>query len=338
MVNIESETHETIKLSPSMKNILLLINCIVLSIGHCGGPLVTRLYFIHGGKRVWLSSCLLTAGWPFIFVIFVGIFCFRRAIIGDCTTKLFNIRPRLFLASAFIGILTGVDDYIYAYGVARLPVSTVALIIASQLAFTAGSGVLALHTSSDRPDGESKREYVLGFVMTLGAAALYGFILPLVEFTYQKAKQVIDYQLVMEFQMVMCVFATLFCIVGMLINHDFQAIPREARNFELGEIKYYVVLVCSGLIWQFFYLGAVGVIFCSSSLLSGIIIAVLLPVTEVLAVIVYREKFQAEKGVALILSLWGFVSYFYGEIKLNKKLEKKRRANMELPTNQIAVP
>lgn len=99
-----------------------------------------------------------------------------------------------------------------------------------------------------------------------------------------------------------------------------------------------MVLVCSGLIWQFFYLGAVGVIFCSSSLLSGIIIAVLLPVTEVLAVIVYREKFQAEKGVALILSLWGFVSYFYGEIKHNKRIEKDRRANMELPLNQIAVP
>ena len=66
-------------------------------------------------------------------------------------------------------------------------------------------------------------------------------------------------------------------------------------------------------------MGAVGVIFCASSLLSGIVIAVLLPVTEVLAVIFYREKFQAEKGVALALSLWGFVSYFYGEIKDDKK-------------------
>ncbi|XP_017255156.1 purine permease 1 isoform X1 [Daucus carota subsp. sativus] len=357
MVNMEAETHASPheRLSPSLKNTLLVINCMVLSIGHCGGPLVTRLYFIHGGKRVWLSSCLLTAGWPFILVIFLATFWFRRATLSDYTAKLFNIRPRLFLASAVIGILTGVDDYIYAYGVARLPVSTVALIIASQLVFTAGfayllvkqkfssysvnavvlltigSGVLALHTSSDRPDGESKREYVLGFVMTLGAAALYGFILPLIEFTYQKAKQVIDYQLVMEIQMVMCLFATLFCIVGMLINNDFKAIPREARNFELGETKYYVVLVCSGLIWQFFYLGAVGVIFCSSSLLSGIIIAVLLPVTEVLAVIIYREKFQAEKGVALILSLWGFVSYFYGEIKHNRRIEKSRRAEMDLP-------
>lgn len=139
---METETHvpihETKRLSLSMKNTLLLINCVVLAIGHCGGPLITRLYFIHGGKRVWLSSFLLTAGWPFIFVIHIAIFCYRRASTSNSAEKLFNIEPRLFLASAFVGILTGVDDYIYAYGVARLPVSTVALIIASQLAFTAG--------------------------------------------------------------------------------------------------------------------------------------------------------------------------------------------------------
>lgn len=93
---------------------------------------------------------------------------------------------------------------------------------------------------------------------------------------------------------------------------------------------YYVVLVLSAIIWQFFYLGAIGVIFCSSSLLSGIIIAVLLPVNEILAVIFYSERFQAEKGVALVLSLWGFVSYFYGEVKHSKKA-KHSTSQMETP-------
>jgi hypothetical protein len=43
-----------------------------------------------------------------------------------------------------------------------------------------------------------------------------------------------------------------------------------------------VVLVWSAIIWQRFFLGAVGIIFCASSLLSGIVIAVLLPVTEIM--------------------------------------------------------
>ncbi|XP_017255347.1 purine permease 3 [Daucus carota subsp. sativus] len=357
MVNMESNTH----VSPHKSPLLLVLNCILLSVGSCGCPLLMRLYFIHGGKRIWLSTCLLTAGWPIILAVIVFTFYHRRATTGNSTAKMFNIRPRLIVASAVVGVLIGLDNYLYSYGVAKLPVSTAALVVASQLAFTAGfayllvkqkfssfsinavvlltigSGVLALHTNSDRPEGESKREYVLGFVMTLGAAALWGFILPLIELMYQKAKQVIDYPLVMEIQLVMCFFATLVGIVGMLINNDFKAIPREARNFDLGEANYYIILVCIVISSQFFNLGAGGVIFCSSSLLSGIVVAVLLPVTEVLAVLFFGEKFQAEKGVALVLSLWGFVSYFYGEIKHSKKSEKNSPAETELPINQTSV-
>ncbi|KAH7845721.1 hypothetical protein Vadar_005191 [Vaccinium darrowii] len=75
---------------------------------------------------------------------------------------------------------------------------------------------------------------------------------------------------------------------------------------------YYVVLVCSGIIWQCAFLGSIGVTFVGSSILSAVIITVALQVTEVLAVIFYKENFTPEKGVALVLTLWGFVSYFYG--------------------------
>lgn len=235
------------KPSNAMKRALLVLNVILLSIGNCGGPLVMRLYFIHGGKRVWFSSWLETGGWPVIIVpITIGYFYRRRK--HSSSTNFFFMKTPIFIASAVIGVLTGFDDYLYAYGVARLPVSTSALIIASQLAFTAafafllvkqkftsysinaiflltiGAGILALHTSSDRPADESNREYVLGFLMTIAAAALYGLILPLVELTYKKAKQEISYALVLEIQMVMCLFATAVCTGGMLVNNDFKVI------------------------------------------------------------------------------------------------------------------
>lgn len=344
------------KVSPAAKKTLLILNCILLSIGNCGGPLIMRLYFIHGGNRVWLSSFLETAGWPFIVIVLIILYFHRRAAGKNGNNKrttFIYMRPRLFFAVAFVGVITGFDDYLYAYGVARLPVSTSALIIASQLAFTAffayllvkqkftaysvnavvlltvGAGVLALHTNSDRPEGETKKQYVMGFVLTVAAAVLYGFILPLIELTYNKAKQAITYTLVLEIQMVMCLFATIFCMVGMIINNDFKVIPREARDFDLGETKYYIIMCFSALIWQCFFLGAIGVIFCASSLLSGIIIVVLLPVTEVLAVVFYKEKFQAEKGVALVLSLWGFASYFYGEYKFMKKSKDNTQSTQQ---------
>ncbi|KAK1367049.1 putative purine permease [Heracleum sosnowskyi] len=343
--------------SPSVRKAVLILSFIAFVIGNCGLPLLTRLYFIHGGNRIWLTSCLLSAGWPFILVVMIVTLYYRRTTMGDSTAKLFNMKPRLIFASIFVGILTGAGNYLYAYGISKLPVSTSVLVIASQLAFTSGfafllvkqkfspfsinavvlltigSGVLALHTNSDRPDGESKREYLMGFVMTLGASALWGFILPLIELTYQKAKQVIDFPLVMEIQLYINLFATLFGTVGMLINNDFKAISREARNFDLGETKYYIVLVCTGMLSQFFAIGLGGIIFCASSLLSGIIIAVLLPVTEVLAIILYKEKFQAEKAVALVLSLWGFVSFFYGEIKHSQDTKESLPAEMEVPLN-----
>ncbi|KAJ7965767.1 Purine permease [Quillaja saponaria] len=150
-----------------------------------------------------------------IILIPLGIGYLRRKRRRTDPNRVILMKPPLFVASAMIGILTGFDDYLYAYGLAWLPVSTSSLILATQLVFTAGfafllvkqrftsystntvvlltigAAVLALHTSGDRPAGESKKKYLLGFLMTLAASALYGFILSLVELTYKKAKQAI---------------------------------------------------------------------------------------------------------------------------------------------------
>ncbi|XP_021905269.1 purine permease 3-like isoform X2 [Carica papaya] len=332
-----------------MKNLLLLlITSTIFAVGTCGGPLIMRLYYLQGGKRLWFTSWLEIGGFPIIiFPLTVAYFRRRKnqppiSSSPSQKTHFFTIKPRLFMASAGIGILTGLDCYLYSYGVSKLPVSTSSLIVATQLVFTAmfafllvkqkftfysvnavalltvATGVLAMHTNSDKPKNVSNRGYILGFLMTLAASVLYGLMMPLVELAYMKARQKITFALVLETQLVMCLFATGFCTVGMLANNDFKVIPREAREFELGETKYYVVVVFSAIIWQFNFLGAIGVIFYGSSLLSGVILTVLLPISEILAVIVYKEKFQVEKGVSLALSLWGFISYFYGDMKDEK--------------------
>ncbi|KAL5705456.1 hypothetical protein ACHQM5_023756 [Ranunculus cassubicifolius] len=328
----------------TVKKLILILNCALLSIGNVGGPLILRLYFFHGGKRVWLSCWLETSGFPIMLIPLLISYFYRKSHSKN-PTKLFYITPFLFFSGAVLGILTGLDDYMYADGVSKLPTSTSALIIATQLVFTAGFAflivkqnitafslnaivlltvgavVLGVHTSSDRPKGESEEAYLSGFFMTLGAAALYGFILPMVEWSYKKSKTKVTYTVVVEMQMIMSLFATVVCTIGMLISNDFQAIPKEAKSYGLGEGTYYTVLLLNAIIWQLFFLGAIGVIFSASSLLSGIIIAVLLPLTESLAVAFYHEKFTAEKGISLALSLWGFVSYFYGEFKQIKKLK-----------------
>ncbi|KAJ4962631.1 hypothetical protein NE237_022570 [Protea cynaroides] len=339
---------EDAKMSKYLKITLLLLNCAMLAIGTSGGPIVTKLYFLHGGKRIWFSSWLETAGWPIIILPLVALYLHRRHRSkggGDSreTTRLFFITPFIFIASAVFGILTGLDDYLYAYGLDFLPASTSALVNATQLGFTAlfafflvrqkftaysinsiflltlAAVVLAFHTNGDRAANETSRQYFMGFLMTIAASALYGLVLPMVELTYKKANQAITYTLVLEMQLVISIFGTLFCTIGMLVNKDFEAIPREARAYTLGEAKYYWVVAFNAIAWQCFFLGAIGVIFCGSSLLSAIIITSLLPITEILTVIFFNESFKVEKGMSLILSLWGFASYFYGELKASKK-------------------
>ncbi|CAL0299721.1 unnamed protein product [Lupinus luteus] len=339
----------------TMKRVVLMINCILLATGATGGPLVIRLYFIHGGSRVWISSFLQAAGFPIILIpLFISYIIRRRSIVDSSKLKIITMKLPLFVASAILGILTGLDNYLYSYGVARLPVSTSTLIVASQLAFTAifgffmvkqkftpysvnaivlltlAAGILALNTKGDRPAGESSKTYMMGFALTIIAAILYGFILPLVELVYKKTKQPITYSLVLEIQVVMCFFASLFCIVGMFINNDLKVISTEGRHFGLGEATYYVILVVSAMVWQINFLGAIGVIFCASSLLSGIVIALMVPVTEVLAIVFYKETFKAEKGVSVVLSIWGFVSYFYGEFKQAREFERNHTIGNEL--------
>ncbi|XP_019260870.1 PREDICTED: purine permease 1-like [Nicotiana attenuata] len=338
-------------LSTTMRRILLLINCLILAVGICGGPLMMRLYYVEGGSRVWFSSWLQTAGWPFTLIPLAILYFYRRKS-GGTNAKYYLITPRIFIASFIIGIVTGLDDFLYSWGGSKLPVSTSSLVLAAQLAFTAigaffivklkftpysinavvlltlGVVLLGVRSNGDRPEGVTSKAYIIGFMMTLLAAALYGVILPCIELIYLKAKQAITATLVLEIQMVMCFAATAFCTVGMIVNNDFKAISREAKQFNLGEARYYTVVVWTIIVWQCFFVGVIGVIYCSSSLMSGVMIAVLLPVTEVLAVVFFRENFSGEKGLALFLSHWGFVSYFYVEFRQSKKQNKSPKTEM----------
>ncbi|KAJ0984631.1 hypothetical protein J5N97_002987 [Dioscorea zingiberensis] len=346
--NNNNKSKKNEHMSKGLKRSLVILNCVLLAVGNTAGPLLSRLYFQGGGHRQWLSSWLETGGWPVIFIPLIISYYYRLK--HDTLAKPYFMTPRIFAACTVLGLLTGIDDFLYAYGLAFLPVSTSALLISTQLAFTAlfaflivkqkftpysinavalltvGAVILGLHGSTDRPANVTKGKYFMGFFLTLGAAALYGFVLPMVELTYMKARQAITYTLVMEMQLVMGFFATLFCTVGMLINKDFQVIPREAREYDLGPVRYYVVLVCSAILWQCFFLGAVGVIFTVHTLLAGVIIAVFIPVIEVFGVIFFHEEFSSEKGVALALSLWGLASYSYGEYREAKEKERARVA------------
>ncbi|GLJ10943.1 hypothetical protein SUGI_0138480 [Cryptomeria japonica] len=312
--------------------ILLILNCAALCIGGTAGSLLVRFYFIHGGNRKWVNAWLQTAGCPLL-ILPIWISSRRK----QPSAENIHITPKLCLVCVVIGVLTGFDNFLYSWGSAYLPLSTFSLLLAPQLAFNAffafilvnqkfssysinalilvtmGTVLLALHASGDRPNGVTSAQYWLGFSATGAAAALFGFILPLIELLYKKTTRRITYSLVMEMQFIMSSSATVVCTIGMIVNKDFQAIGKEARSFDVGELNYYMCLVWNAICWQLSLIGLYGVIFLTSSLLSAIFMASLTPMVEVLAVVILHEKFTGEKGMALAMALWGFTSYLYGE-------------------------
>ncbi|KAF7065943.1 hypothetical protein CFC21_072008 [Triticum aestivum] len=245
---------------PLRHNPLLVVNFILMAVGSACGPLLLRAYFLHGGTRKWLSSLLTTAGWPLLLApLSVSILSRRRHNrYGDTATRLFLMSPRLLVATVAVGLMTGLDDFLYAYGLAYLPVSTSSILVSTQLAFTAafalllvrqrftafsviavvlisvGAAMLGMNAGGGRPAGVTRVQYYAGFGMTLGAAALYGLVLPVVELSQARhaarAGAAVTYTLVMEMQIVIGFTATAFSAVGMLVNNDFQIlVPNEVQ-------------------------------------------------------------------------------------------------------------
>ncbi|CAN1284519.1 Purine permease 3 [Linum perenne] len=199
------------------------------------------MYFIHGGKKLWLSAWSNTAGFP---ILIIPIAISYKA--SKSTRTHFFPSRWLVIASILLGILLGFNCYLYSYGTAYLPVSVISLVSSSQLAFTAilaffivrhkfthysinavvlmtfGSLILGLHMDQDVPKGESHHKYVIGFFVTIAAAAAHGLFLTLIEYTRMKPGLPITFDIVMQLQFIMSMVATVCTTIPMIINNDFQ--------------------------------------------------------------------------------------------------------------------
>ncbi|MCL7039980.1 hypothetical protein MKW94_000969 [Papaver nudicaule] len=340
----DSSKQEVPSTPKAMKWGLLLLSSTFYFVGLVGGPLLLRLYFLHGGNRKWLSSWSQMAGFPGLLVPLTILYYRRDPSLPNSN---FFASRKLLLCAALIGLAQGLQNFMYSYGLSFLPVSTASLLIATQLVSTClfsffwvkqkftpfsinavvllimGSILLGIRRAGDRPPGVSNSQYLLGFFMTIASAAIVGFILVSTQVAYAKANQSMTYPIVLQFQFCLSLFATVFSTFGGLINKDFSAMHEEATGYKLGAKAYYLVLVSNMVVWQIMFVGRVGIIVCTSSLFAGVMTSTFLPITQVAAVLTFHESFPAEKGMALALTLWGFVSYLFGSYKNTNKQTKK---------------
>lgn len=302
--------------------------------GQTMATILGRLYFDKGGNSKWMATFVQTAGFPFILVLY-----FTSPLKNPTTNN--TIKPnspskliRLLIYTTF-GIFLAANCMLYSLGLLYLPVSTYTLICASQLGFNAlfsfflnaqkftpfvinsvflltiSSTLLVFNKDSTDSKKISKGKFVIGFICTLGASAGYGLILSLVQFCFRKVFKQENFKVVLDMIIYPSMVATAAILVGLFASGEWKTLKREMEEFELGHVSYLMTLIWTAIGWQAFNIGCTGLIFEVSSLFSNIISTLGLPIVPVLAVFIFHDKMNGLKVIAMVLAIWGFVSYVY---------------------------
>ncbi|KAF3790856.1 Purine permease 3 [Nymphaea thermarum] len=324
--------------------LLVSANYISLSVGNASATLLAKFYFMHGGSRRWVSTLIQSAGFPLLFIPWAIAYCLNPS----STYRPFScFSPRVLLCTVLLGLLLGFDNFLFAWGISYIPVSISALLLSSQLAFTAlfsrlivkqpmnfptlncifvltfSSALVGSSGSHERPAGVSNFHYVLGVLCTIGAACFFGLYLPLLQllndYLREKKKVAMSFMQVLETQIVILAIATVFSCVGMLVGGDFGKLKTESEEFDLGQVKYWLCLVFGAVSWQMALVGIAGMTFLASSLVSGICVTALIPAGVLAPWVFFHEGLNSDKVFAAVMSMWGFSSYLFGEYKQKQK-------------------
>ncbi|KAH7424759.1 hypothetical protein KP509_11G022500 [Ceratopteris richardii] len=138
-----------------------------------------------------------------------------------------------------------------------------------------------------------------------------------------------SFLLVLEVQIAVSMLASMFALLGMCINADLSAMHSEALNFDGGPLAYLMVLGWSAIGWQLYFVGVSGIVFLTSSLMSCVFSTVMIAVVPILAVIFFHDTFSATKGIAMVLSIWGFISYIYDGYMAYKNKQDEKSNHLE---------
>lgn len=305
--------------------------------GQSAATLLGRLYFERGGNSKWMATLVQTVGFP----ILIPYYFYVTLISPKPKPTKESQRPsKLLVASIYValGLIIGADCYLYSVGLMYIPVSTYSLICASQLAFNAlfsyflnsqkftpfivnslflltlSSVLLVFGAAGDDESGSrhvSRAQYVIGFACTVGASAGYGLVLSLTQFFIDKVLKRDDFRVVMDMILWPSLVASVATLVGLFASGDWAGLGREMGSFRPGEVSYVMNLAWTAVTWQVYSVGMVGLIIEVSSLFSNVIGVLGLPIVPVFAVLLFGEKMDGVKAVAMVLAVWGFASYAY---------------------------
>ncbi|XP_026439172.1 probable purine permease 11 [Papaver somniferum] len=307
--------------------------------GQSVATLLGELYYDKGGNSKWMATLVQSAGFPVLFIPLIVVKVYLPPPTSSTTTLTTEHSASistLALLYISLGVLIAGNGMLYSYGLLYLPVSTYSLLCSTQLVFNA---IFSFFINSQKftafifnslilltmsvvllaidPDGSSNSttipegKYVIGFICTLSASAGYSLLLSLTELSFRKVIKNETILAVLEMSISTSVVSTCTCLVGLFASGDWRRLKNELNDYGQGSVSYLMTLVWIAVTWQVSSVGLLGLVFEASSLFSNVISTLGLPIVPIFSVIFFHDKLDGVKIVAMLLSLWGFVSYIY---------------------------
>ncbi|XP_002526505.2 probable purine permease 11 [Ricinus communis] len=324
--------------------LLVAINISFLVAGQSAAVLLGRFYYDKGGNSKWLATLVQTAAFPVLYVPL----CLLPSSEEPSTSSTSPSIRTLAMIYFFLGALIAGDNFLYSTGLLYLSASTYSLICASQLAFNAvlsyfinsqkftslilnsvvvlsfSAALIAVNDDSDGPSGLSKWKYIIGFLCTLGASAIYSLVLSLMQLTFQKVIKKETFSVVLDMQIYTSLVASSVSVVGLFASGEWKTLHGEMEGFGSGRVSYILTMVWTAVSWQVCSVGVVGLIFLVSSLFSNVISTVALAVSPIAAVLVFHDKMNGVKVISLLMAFWGFGCYTYQNYLDDSKARRAR--------------
>lgn len=311
---------------------MAIYSVLVLS-GQSAATLLGRLYYEKGGNSEYVAALMQCAGFP----ILIPLLFIKTGENKNLTTEQIQETNSFALPILYIcfGMFLAFDCMLYAVGLMYLPVSTYSLVCASQLGFNAffsyfinsqkltplivnsiyiltiSTIILALLPDSSSGQASGQGKHTLGFVCTLTGSAGYALLLSVQQLAYGK---VLGRQTIKEILNVIfyeSMVTTCALSIGLFGSGGWRGLRGEMEGFELGEKWYVVIVICAALGWQVFGVGMVALILNVSALFGNVVSTMNVGVVPVLAVVAFKDRMSGLKVVAMVLAIWGSVSYVY---------------------------
>ncbi|CAL5015197.1 unnamed protein product [Urochloa decumbens] len=318
---------------------MVLVNVVFVLAGQSVATLLGRIYYDQGGKSLWMQTVVQSCGTPLAIPLLIYFRTRRPSSSSSSVAAAAPARPPLAKLAAIyggLGVLLAGDNLMYSYGLLYLPMSTYAIICASQVSFNAlfsyflnkekfralilnsvvlltfSAALVGVSHGSDGSDSAiPKGKFPAGFALTLSASALFSLILSLMQLTFEEVLKSDALPTVLEMQFWSNTAAAVVSVAGLFASGEWRTIAGEMAAYEKGEVAYAMTLAWTAVSWQLCTMGLMGLVAMVSSLFTNVISTVGTPLAPVIAVIFLGDRMDGVKLLAMLLAVWGLMSYVY---------------------------